>query len=290
MSLFADYRDWRWRPVPAGVLISILDSNGLPLASGTVGLILHKGGESLLISNKHLLVIDNLPRAISQPGLVPETAAQDIIGEVASFTPLEGFSNPLDMAWAKFTSPALAADKILGLKTGGLVPLESIIAEARIGDQVAKSGARSGVTFLQVIGTDGVIFLNSVQYIDVITLAGSAGAVSAALGDSGSALIGPGGTFLGLIFGSSTDGMMAYACKAKYVVEALGYGFQVARPSQTRASIPWPGERGGPTDPQAVPDSGQTDLGKSALAVGAAVGAGYASYKLVKVLTRKRSL
>lgn len=123
------------------------------VTAGTLGCLVHKGGQVYILSNNHVLANTNRA-AIGDPILQPGptdggSIRNDAIGHLSHFVPLDlNGANQLDAALAL---PDNAADvtktiPLLGDITG--------ITPARTGMKVAKYGRTTGLTFGEIISRD----------------------------------------------------------------------------------------------------------------------------------------
>ena len=186
----------KYRPVCGG--ISIGPTNFL--LAGTLGLpVVYKGDQQVILSNTHVMapywykLVDPPPgweekygihvgAPIRQPSMSDGGTEADYVALLLAWTEISLTQpNSLDAAIAVLTVPANAELLNLGTYTA--------LADAQLGDQVAKSGRTTGVTFGAVEVLDLTV---QVQYPHGIAtmehMIAFSGSMSAA-GDSGSAIV-----------------------------------------------------------------------------------------------------
>jgi hypothetical protein len=222
----------RWRPAPGGVSV------GHPrVTAGTLGCMVRRGEEQLLLSNNHVFAASNSASAgdpILQPGPFDGGTADDRIATLDRFVPvvmseeasdcalarttasalnrlarlmgsharLRAVStrtavNLVDAATARPLSPGLVSPEVLGI---GVVRGQ---ARAELGMRVRKSGRTTGFT----TGEIGQVEVTAdVEYGEGLTARFAdqvmAGAMSQG-GDSGSAVVDADGNLVGLLFAGS---------------------------------------------------------------------------------------
>jgi len=243
----------RWRPAPGGVSI------GHPsITAGTLGCLVKKGGETLILSNNHVLAAENAA-AIGDPILQPGTYdggsdPADRIAVLQEFVPIRFLSTePSDCTVAR--SVAVLANvlaNLVGSRTrllavrfqeeenrvdaalampvnpadlsAEILELGTIraIGSAGLGTAVRKSGRTTGLTSGEILQVDVTA---DISYGAGLTARFTdqimAGAMSSG-GDSGSAVLDLENNLVGLLFaGSDTTTVIN---PISHVVDALGIG------------------------------------------------------------------
>ncbi|MDD1646935.1 MAG: S1 family peptidase [Methanomicrobiales archaeon] len=243
----------RWRPAPGGVSI------GHPsVTAGTLGCLVRKNGETLILSNNHVMAAENAA-AIGDPILQPGpydggSDPGDRIGVLEEFVPIRFLSTePSDCTVAR--TVAVLANALAYLLGSGtrllavrlqeeenrvdaalarpvnpadlseeILELGTIraIGSAGLGTPVRKSGRTTGLTSDEILQVDVTA--------DITYGAGRtarftdqimAGAMSSG-GDSGSAVLDAENNLVGLLFaGSDTTTVIT---PISHVVDALGIG------------------------------------------------------------------
>jgi hypothetical protein len=224
----------RWRPnVPPGVSIG-----HYRMATGTFGCLVRRGGETLILSNNHVLADTNKGKAgdaIFQPGPADNGVAGDRIATLADFVPLDfgtappecpvantiarllnyvagafGSShklqavkqtpgvNRVDVALARPLSPDLVNNEILYIGK----PVG--VGEATLGTAVQKTGRTTGHTEGSITQIDATV---RIEYEDGASSALFTGQLVAGPmsqpGDSGSAVLDMDRRVVGLLFAGS---------------------------------------------------------------------------------------
>lgn len=189
-------RKAKWRPAPGGVSIGHFN-----ISAGTLGIIVKRGGVRFILSNNHVLAVENkaeIGDAILQPGPHDSGTADDEIAKLSEFVPIEFNGGlippPSDCPIAKFIVKGLNRfAKFFGRKTRipqPIVPssdavntvdcalarpnkdedvLDSILEigepsgeiEGEIGMKIKKSGRTSGLNHSEIALIDAVA---QVQY------------------------------------------------------------------------------------------------------------------------------
>jgi len=185
---------WPWRPAPASLRLRRLDplrggisvSRDWPYGPGTLGGIVidRPTGAPMLLSNWHVFVADWSTRpgaAVYQPGRQDGATVDDLVARYAR----DAMAVNLDAA------VAVAVDaRGLSNEQHGLGAVRGIAAP-ELGMQVVKSGRKTGVTYGEVTGVDGVVKLRYgylervIRRVTTIEPIAGAGEVSDG-GDSGS--------------------------------------------------------------------------------------------------------
>jgi hypothetical protein len=225
----------RFRPAPGGVSIGHRD-----ITAGTLGCLVRKGGETLILSNNHVLANSNAAQIgdpILQPGPVDGgTVANDRIATLEAFVPIH-FQVPEPPSECSFASAVIGAlnagCEIIGSRTRyrivSIQQQENLVdaaiarpvreadvvdriheigpvagtASATLGTPVKKSGRTTGLTTGEIAQIDVTV---DVQYgpgqIARFTDQLLAGAMSQG-GDSGSAVLDDQNRLVGLLFAGS---------------------------------------------------------------------------------------
>jgi len=243
----------RWRPAPGGVSI------GHPsITAGTLGCLVRKTGETLILSNNHVLAAENAA-TVGDPILQPGTYdggrdPADRIAVLQDFVPIRFLSDcPSDCPVA---GGMAAAANLLARAVGSTTRLRAVrlaeeenrvdaalarpvnpadlspeilelgpvtgIGSAGLGTPVKKSGRTSGLTSGEILQVDVTA---DIQYGAGRTARFTdqlmAGAMSSG-GDSGSAVLDADNRLIGLLFaGSDTTTVIN---PIEHVVAALGIG------------------------------------------------------------------
>ena len=217
-------RNVRIRPAPGGVSIGHFE-----ITAGTLGSAVwsNETGETLILSNNHVLAASSTVETglplnkvpILQPGVFDGgNVKEDIIGTLYRFVPLHpGELNKFDAALARPLDPADVTTEILEI---GKI---SAIADPKLRMTVRKSGRSSGLTSGRVILLDADIEVDYGPFLltftdQVISSIFSRG------GDSGSVIVGPDNTAVGLLFAGS-DIITAF-CPMRPLAEELGFNFE----------------------------------------------------------------
>ena len=231
----------KFRPAPPGVSIGHFQ-----ITAGTLGCLVRKNGETLILSNNHVLANSNNAQvgdAIYQPGAADGGTAADLIGTLAEFVPIafddappippgclpqllallglkprsaaqnEPGNNKIDAALARPTTPNLVIPGILNIG----VPIGS--GTATLGTAVQKSGRTTGHTTSTILQIDVTVLVNYGGPLATFTGQLMAGAMSAG-GDSGSAVLDMNKRVVGLLFaGSDTTTILN---PIQFVIDMLG--------------------------------------------------------------------
>ncbi len=237
---FQDPRQ-KMRPARPGVSIG-----HFAITAGTLGCLVRKSGETLILSNNHVLANSNdaqVGDAIWQPGRADGGTSADQIGTLAEFIPIafegtpplpggclsqllsllgirlrkplqnEPGNNKVDAALARPTTPDLVSPDILniGVPTGA--------GTATLGTQVQKSGRTTGYTTGSIQQIDVTVTVNYGGPLATFTGQLMAGAISQG-GDSGSAVLDMSERVVGLLFaGSATSTIIN---PIQFVLDMLG--------------------------------------------------------------------
>jgi hypothetical protein len=216
------------------------------ITAGTLGCLVRKGGETLILSNNHVLANSNnaqIGDAIWQPGRADGGSSADQIGTLAQFVPIafdgtpqppggclaqllallgirlrqpqqnEPGNNKVDCALARPTTPDLVNPDILniGVPTGA--------GTATLGTAVQKSGRTTGHTTGSIQQIDVTVTVNYGGPLATFTSQLMAGAISQG-GDSGSAVLNTNKQVVGLLFaGSATTTIIN---PIQFVLDMLG--------------------------------------------------------------------
>jgi len=222
---FQDPRQ-KMRPARPGVSIGHFQ-----ITAGTLGCLVSKNGEVLILSNNHVLANSNNAQvgdAILQPGPADGGTSADQIGALAEFIPIAfdgtpvppigcldqllallGFqrkraqqnepgNNKVDCALARPTTPNLVNPDILNIG----VPIGA--GTATLGTQVQKSGRTTGHTTGTILQIDVTVAVNYGGPVATFTSQLMAGAMSQG-GDSGSAVLDMQKRVVGLLFAGSAS-------------------------------------------------------------------------------------
>ncbi len=229
----------RWRPAPGGVSVG-----HVRITAGTLGGVVRRGGERLILSNNHVLANGNDARPgdlILQPGPADSGTKGDALAaldrfEEIRFEDVRGvfalvrrlakrigirlaprrLGNFVDAATARPLRDELVADTILGLEwSRGR-------AEVETGATVRKSGRTTGVTEGRVLATGVTVQVDYNDRVATFEDQVVAGPMSQG-GDSGSLVVDVQGRTVGLLFaGSETTTVFN---RASRVADALGVEF-----------------------------------------------------------------
>ena len=228
----------KWRPAPGGVSIGHVD-----VTAGTIGCLVYRGSDLLILSNNHVLANCNKGRRgdpILQPGKADNGTLIDQIGVLEDFVPLDfgqapstcsvasslesAFNavaravgsthrlsafqetpgtNTVDAALARPLSPDLVVKTILN------IGLPHGVSTAGLGTQVVKSGRTSGFTSGSITQIEVTV---QVDYEGVGQATFSHQLMATGMsqpGDSGSAVLDANANVVGLLFsGSDTSTMI----------------------------------------------------------------------------------
>jgi len=229
----------RWRPAPGGVSVG-----HVRITAGTLGGVVRRGGERLILSNNHVLANGNDARPgdlILQPGPADSGTRGDALAALDRFVEIRfedargvfaflrrlakriGIrlaprrrGNFVDAATARPLRGELVADTILGLEwSRGR-------AEVETGATVRKSGRTTGVTEGRVLATGATVQVDYSDRVATFEDQVVAGPMSQG-GDSGSLVVDVQGRTVGLLFaGSETTTVFN---RASRVADALGVEF-----------------------------------------------------------------
>jgi hypothetical protein len=227
----------KWRPAPGGVSIGHVD-----VTAGTLGCLVYRGQELLILSNNHVLANCNRGRvgdAILQPGRQDGGTLNDQIATLLEFIPLDfgqapsscgvansvstafnaiaqafgsqhrmnafqqtAGQNAVDVALARPLSPSLVEKNILNIGQ----PRGA--GTATLGTQVVKSGRTTGFTSGKITQIDVTV---QVEYPGVGTAVFSNQLAASGMskpGDSGSAILDVNSRIVGLLFAGSDTATM----------------------------------------------------------------------------------
>ncbi len=236
------FQDPRQKMRPARPGISI---GHYQITAGTLGCLARKNGETLILSNNHVLANSNNARVgdpIWQPGKADGGTSADQIGTLSEFIAIafdgaspppigclaqllaffgvkpramqnEPGNNKVDCALARPTTPDLVTPDILNIG----VPIG--VGAATLGTPVQKSGRTTGYTTGTIQQIDVTVSVNYGGPIATFTGQLMAGAMSQG-GDSGSAVLDMSKRVVGLLFaGSPTTTIIN---PIQFVVSMLG--------------------------------------------------------------------
>jgi hypothetical protein len=196
----------RHRPAPGGVSI------GHPaITAGTLGCLVHKEGELVLLSNNHVLA-DNAATRLGDPILQPGPidGGRDPADRIAELVGFEAISfrgarheaiveNLVDAAIARPLDPCDVSEEILGV--GEILDL----ASAELGMAIQKSGRTTGLTHGEILQIDVTADIDYgegrvARFSDQLM----AGPMSEG-GDSGSVVLDAHARLVGLLFAGSRN-------------------------------------------------------------------------------------
>ena len=204
------------RPVLGGVSIS----PGNFALSGTGGMIVYQGNTPCILSNNHVLRIDQISNPddrpqkglyVRQPSFGDGGKKEDSLGELWDWVEI-AFPGPneTDQAIAKLTVPYVSAILGIGSPVG--------LAEPVIGKQVTKSGRSSGITEGRITAIEVTIQVNFGRGLIATFERQIATTPMLVAGDSGSVLVAD-NRVVGLGFAGSTQ--MSFANPIGKVFELL---------------------------------------------------------------------
>jgi len=213
-------RTKRIRPAPGGVSIGHFQ-----ITAGTLGVLAHRGGRPVILSNNHVLANQNAARVgdpILQPGPADGGRLQDTIGRLVDFVPIQFHERRLGPL-GRLLAPLLAVAG-LGLKrlpTGSVNRVDAAVAEPinaqsvapnilgigrvgrtrdpELGMHVRKSGRTSGITDGRVTALDATVEVDYGGQTAVFREQIVSDLVSKG-GDSGSLVVDENARAVGLLF------------------------------------------------------------------------------------------
>ena len=242
----------RLRPARPGISIGHHQ-----VTAGTLGCLVHRGGELYILSNNHVLANSNEARvgdAIWQPGRADGGGPEDVIGMLAEFVPIafDGEPDPAPpeegsgclplvgvladlLSQLQLRPPALGRKNIPGANqvdcalarptTFDLVNPDIVgigvpagVGHATLGTQVQKSGRTTGLTRGTILQIDVTATINYGGRQAVFTNQLLAGAMSQG-GDSGSLVLDLHSQAVGLLFAGSPATTVINSIE--FVLEAL---------------------------------------------------------------------
>jgi hypothetical protein len=241
----------RFRPAPGGVSIGHRD-----VSAGTLGCLVRRGGELLILSNNHVLANSNVASA-GDPVLQPAshdggTLGKDTVATLADFVPLRLSEEESGCGMAQSTAGALnwfaglfgsdarlravsrqvsanLVDAALarpldpGLVTGEILGIGEVAgqASAELGMRVRKSGRTTGLTDGEIVQIDVTADVwygeRFARFEDQLMADGMSRG-----GDSGSAVLDEEARLVGLLFGGSDDTTLVN--RIEHVFDVLGVG------------------------------------------------------------------
>lgn len=232
-------RTERWRPAPGGVSVG-----HVRITAGTLGGVVRRGGDRLILSNNHVLANSNdasLGDLVLQPGPGDSGTADDTLAALDRFVEIRFedalglvgwlrrlakrlgirlapalLGNFVDAATARPLQDQLVTDTILGIDRS------SGHAEVRAGATVRKSGRTTGVTEGRVLATGVTVQVDYGSRVATFEDQVVAGPMSHG-GDSGSLIVDGQGRAVGLLFAGSVT-TTAFN-RASRVAEALDVEF-----------------------------------------------------------------
>lgn len=221
----------KWRPAPGGVSVG-----HVAVTAGTIGCLVYRGSEILILSNNHVLANSNKAQigdAIIQPGRYDGGTDDDQIATLFEFVPIDFGQQPAECPWAKSAETVLNAlaqaagsnHRMTAVRqTSGVNQVDAALArplspdlvtkeileigvpqgvkEATLGMAVQKSGRTTGLTHDRITQIDVTV---QVDYDGQLANFGgqlAAGPMSQG-GDSGSAVLTEDGYVVGLLFAGS---------------------------------------------------------------------------------------
>ncbi len=239
----------KWRPAPGGVSCGHKD-----ITAGTLGCLVGKGGQILILSNNHVLANSNEAQKgdpIFQPGPYDGGTSADQIATLEDFVPINFGSEPPVCPWATGAERFLNAIAGMGgsqhrvmayqrvavanlVDAAIAIPLSDDLVERRIleigeprgageaslGTRVKKSGRTTELTQGEIIQVDVMVRVSyGPNRVATFTDQLMAGAMSAG-GDSGSAVLDDDDLVVGLLFAGSEATTVIN--RIQDVTEALG--------------------------------------------------------------------
>lgn len=201
-------RTARWRPAPGGVSVG-----HLAVTAGTLGCVVLRDGERLLLSNAHVVADTNRGRP-GDPVLQPAPAdggrpPEDVLATLAEAVPvrwtrgrlwraLRGGDprNRVDAAVARPLQDGLADDIV------GLGPVEGT-QEAALDLEIRKSGRTTGVTEGRVTHVDATVTVGYGEGRQAVFEGQILATGMSEGGDSGAVAVAPGNRAVGLLFAGS---------------------------------------------------------------------------------------
>ena len=206
-------RTARIRPAPGGCSIGAPD-----ITAGTLASRFLKKGEVLGLSNNHVLSGEwgthpgsELGTPILQPGVYDGGKLEDSIGELAEYIPVK-LDKPNLVDAGAFTSKELSEDILEVGKPGQTI-------EPKVGMNVKKSGARSGLTHSKILDVDATLKIEGwgvATFTDQCVMKPAFGIP----GDSGSWVGTENDETVNLLFAGSSE--ITVCCKAVNVEKLLG--------------------------------------------------------------------
>jgi hypothetical protein len=213
-------RTKRIRPAPGGVSIGHFQ-----ITAGTLGVLAHRGGRPVILSNNHVLANQNAARVgdpILQPGPADGGRLQDTIARLVDFVPIQFHERRLGPL-GRLLAPLLAVAG-LGIKrlpTGSVNRVDAAVAEPidaqsvapnllgigrvgrtrdpELGMHVRKSGRTSGITDGRVTALDATVEVDYGGQTAVFREQIVSDLVSKG-GDSGSLVVDESARAVGLLF------------------------------------------------------------------------------------------
>ncbi len=213
-------RTERWRPAPGGVSIGHYQ-----ITAGTLGAVVHRGGERLILSNNHVLANGNraaIGDTILQPGPADGGGVADGIAALAAFVPIA--FDPPPTPWRRLWERLL---RILGLGSTAARRVNRVDAalarplrdgdvsdevldigrvsgtvEVEVGAPVRKSGRTTALTEGAITAIGATVRVNYGDRVATFREQLVAGAMSQS-GDSGALLVDGANRAVGLLFAGS---------------------------------------------------------------------------------------
>jgi hypothetical protein len=181
------------RPVPIGVSIGNIGE----CSAGTLGALVRKGTATYVLSNNHVLALENhapIGSGILQPGRYDTncaSASNDIIATLSQFVTLkfDGSNNTVDAAIAALQSNSVGNATF----TGGYGIPSSTTVTAAVNQAVQKCGRTTKCTHGTVGAINATVNVNYgasgvAKFVNQVVITGKQGSFSKA-GDSGSLIV-----------------------------------------------------------------------------------------------------
>jgi hypothetical protein len=239
----------RWRPAPGGVSIG-----HVAITAGTLGCLVHRGGQVFILSNNHVLANSNDAQpgdAILQPGPYDGGTSDDQIATLEEFVPINFGTSPPTCSiadgvaailnWiarlggsqhrlqafqedpeANYVDAAIARPTSVDLVEARILEIGEPqgVGEATLGLAIQKSGRTTELTSGEITQVDVTAQVSygtgkTATFTDQLM----AGAMSSG-GDSGSAVLDESGRVIGLLFAGSESTTVIN--RIQNVVDALG--------------------------------------------------------------------
>jgi hypothetical protein len=183
----------RARPVPIGYSIG----NAGECSAGTLGARVVSGGIEYVLSNNHVLALENdaaIGSTILQPGRYDTNCASnpgDAIATLSRFEPIQfgGANNTVDAAIARITTPG----SVLNSTSGGYGVPGSTPVNAAVNMAVQKCGRTTGCTRGRVTAVNATINVSYTggvaRFVNQVVITATRGGSFSKSGDSGSLIV-----------------------------------------------------------------------------------------------------